>query len=140
MMEFDQLAFIKYLEELRIHLFEDDSIDEIINNIHNSHRARRFFTMYLIRDCETFHYYYRIREQLGIGFIFDTVIAALFHEQEKKPAKIALVDILQVNLNMANQRVEGYPLKEFDKDLNTFRAYWLKKTGRLQYLYENLSD
>lgn len=132
-MEFDQGAFEDYLEKMWIHLFGNSSLSQIIIEINNSHRARRFFTMYLIKNRETFYSYYQMRAKLGISSIFDTIISALFYEREKKPLKRELIDLLQINLDMADQRIDGYPLEEFDKDLNTFIAYWRKRTGRLHF-------
>lgn len=132
-MEFDQEAFGDYLEEMWTHLFGNNSLSQIIDEINNSHRARRFFAMYLMKNQETFHSYYQMRTKLGISSIFDTIILALFNEREKKPVKQKLIDLLQIDLGMADQRVEGYPLLEFNKDLNSFLAYWRKRTGRLQF-------
>lgn len=136
-MKFDQTAFAEYLDAMWIHLFGNDSLTKIIIEISNSHRARRFFTIYLLKNRETFQYYYAMRKDLSIEYIFDTIIAALFHEREKMPAKQELINLLQINLDMAEQRVEGYPLKEFNKDLNAFLAYWRKRTCGLQYLHNS---
>ncbi|MCM2999989.1 hypothetical protein M3647_21165 [Paenibacillus cellulositrophicus] len=132
-MEFDQEAFGEYLEEMWAHLFGNRSLSQIIVEINNSHRARRFFAMYLIKNRETFHTYYQMRAQFGISSIFDTIISALFYEREKKPVKQKLIDLLHIEKDMADQQVEGYPLKEFEKDLNSFLSYWRKRTGRLQF-------
>ncbi|RIX60052.1 hypothetical protein D3P08_00205 [Paenibacillus nanensis] len=112
------------------------SLNQIIEKINDNHRAKRFFAMYLLKDQETFHYYYQMRAQLSISFIFDTIINALFNEREKKQVKQELINLLQINADMADQSVEGYPLKEFDKDLNSFLVYWRKNTGR-QFLHKS---
>lgn len=136
-MQFDQEAFGEYLEQMWEHLFEANPLSKIIAKINNNHRARRFFAMYLLKNRETFYSYYQMREELGIGYIFDTAISALFHEREKKPVKQEMIDLLQINLNMANQQVEGYSLREFDKDLNSFLAYWRKRTGGWEHLHKS---
>ncbi|MCM3786216.1 hypothetical protein M3231_24990 [Neobacillus mesonae] len=128
-MVFNQDAFAEYLHELRLHLFGDDSIDEIISKIEDSHRARRFVMLYLIKNRETFYYYHKKRTELGFELLYDTIISALFYERERKPAKQELINLLAINLGMVSKRIEGYPLKEFDKDLNAFLTYWGKSTG-----------
>lgn len=82
-MQFDQEAFGEYLEQMWEHLFETKTISQIMAKINTNHRARRFLAMYLLKNRETFHLYYQMREELGIGYIFDTIISALFHEREK---------------------------------------------------------
>ncbi|WDM21279.1 hypothetical protein [Paenibacillus polymyxa] len=136
-MDFDQEAFADYLEKMSAHLFGTNTLSQIIAQINDSHRARRFFTMYLLKNRETFFSYYQMRERLGISFIFDTIICALYYEREKKPVKQTLIDLLQIDLDMVNQQVDGYPLKEFNKDLNSFIFYWRKKTGRLLYPHKS---
>ncbi|WP_405157910.1 hypothetical protein [Paenibacillus sp. FSL H8-0283] len=136
-MQFDQEAFGEYLEQMWEHLFETNTLSQIIAKINNNHRARRFFAMYLLKNRETFYLYYQMREELGIGYIFDIIISALFHEREKRPVKQELIDLLQINLNMANQQVEGYPLKEFNKDLNSFLTFWRKRTGEWEHLHKS---
>ncbi|MGP3783664.1 hypothetical protein [Paenibacillus sp. 1A_MP2] len=133
-MQFDQEEFGEYLEQMWEYLFETNTISQIIAKINTNHRARRFLAMYLLKNRETFHLYYQMREELGIGYIFDIIISALFHEREKRPVKQELIDLLQISLNMANQQVEGYPLKEFNKDLNSFLTFWRKRTGGWEHL------
>ncbi|MBT2282208.1 hypothetical protein J7E78_01405 [Paenibacillus polymyxa] len=133
-MIFDQEAFGEYLEQMWEHLFETNTISQIIAKINSNHRARRFFAMYLLKNRETFYLYYQMREELGIGYIFDTAISALFHELEKKPVKQELIDLLQIDLSMADQKVEGYLLREFEKDLNSFLTFWRKRTGEWEHL------
>lgn len=136
-MEFDQDAFGEYLEKMWEHLFEANTLSQIIAEINTNHRARRFFTMYLLKNQDIFHLYYQMREKLGIGYIFDTAISALFHEREKKPVKQELIDLLQIDLSMADQIIEGYALREFDKDLNSFLTYWRKRTGKMLHPYQS---
>lgn len=136
-MQFDQETFGEYLEQMWEHLFEANTLSQIIAKINNNHRARRFFAMYLLKNRETFHLYHQLRDELGISYIFDTIISALFHEREKKPVKQELIDLLQIDLSMADQIIEGYALREFDKDLNSFLTYWRKRTGKMLHPYQS---
>lgn len=139
-MEFDQLAFKNYLSELKIHLFEEMSIGNIIAEVNNNHQARRFMTMYVLQDKATFDSYRKKRKDFGINQIVDTAISALFHETDKKPAKKELIDLLHISVGMRYKKIEGYAIMEFDKDLNSFLFYWRKRSGKLMEMIDKLKQ
>ncbi|KIL38678.1 hypothetical protein SD70_24825 [Gordoniibacillus kamchatkensis] len=139
-MEFDQKFFVGYLQELQNHLFPDQLIEDIIAMVDNHHQARRFVAMYLLQDRETFHHYFERRKEFGIGGIVDTVISALFHDTNKKPAKQVLIDLLGISEEMIHTRVEGYAIKEFNKDLNSFLFFWRKRTGKIEEMVDKLKQ
>jgi hypothetical protein len=131
-MRWDQEMFNQYIDELQKHLFNGMTIEEIIEEAkHDHHQARRLMNLYILKDKETFHDFYERREELGIQSIFDQVISALFHQTEKRPVKKEITELLGIRERMIVMRVDGYGIKEFDKDLLTFGMYWRKRAGDL---------
>lgn len=121
-------------------MFEEMSIGDVIAQVNDNHQARRFMTMYLLQDKETFDYYHKKRKDFGIEQIVDTAISALFHETDKKPAKKELIDLLHISVAMRYKKIEGYAIKEFDKDLNSFMFYWRKRSGKLLDMIDKLKQ
>lgn len=140
-MSWDQVMFSQYIDELRIHLFKEMTIEQIIAEANDDHhQARRLVTMYVLKDRDTFHYYYSKREGLGIGYIFDQVISALFHETEKKLFKQDLISLLEIREDMITNKIVGYGIKEVEKDLNSFFTYWRKRSGDLAEMLKALRN
>jgi hypothetical protein len=131
-MRWDQELFNQYIAELQKHLFNGMTIEEIIEEAkHDHHQARRLMNLYILKDKETFHDFYERREELGIQSIFDQVISALFYQTEKRPVKQEITNLLGIREDMIDTRMQGYPLKEFNKDLLTYGMYWRKRAGDL---------
>lgn len=139
-MTFDQSAFDNYLLELRSHLFADKLIEEIIEEIQDNHQARRYVAMYFMKDKPTFHSFYAKRKDIGVEFIFDTVISALFAERHKKAAKQELIDMLEIDEGMIDTKIEGYAIKEFDKDFNAFWFWNHKREGTVEQIVKRDRD
>ncbi|MCM3624323.1 hypothetical protein M4D70_19025 [Brevibacillus borstelensis] len=139
-MKWDQELFIQYVAELQEHLFSDMTLEEIIEKAKvDHHRARRFMNLYILKDKTTFHNFYSRREDLEIQSIFDQVISALFYETEKRPIKQEIIiDLLGIRQEMIQNGVEGYGIKEFDKDLLAYGMYWRKRRGDLAEMREEI--
>lgn len=137
-MKLDQSMLEGYLTEMQNHLFGGISIDEIIEQVGYNHRARRFIAIYLLKNKDTFHHYYSNRTEMGIEYILDIAISSLFYERSIKPIKQELINLLEINENIFYRKVEGYPLKEFDKDLNSLLVYWRKRSGGLMEMLPKL--
>ena len=134
--KFDQAFFNNYLHNLQNHLFPDKSIDEIVDKVNNDYRPRRFVAIYVLKDKETFHHYYQRRKELNIELLFNTVISALFHQRDKKIVKQELIDLLCINEEMAGEKIEGFAVREFDKDLNVFIFQFRKQTGEIFEMFK----
>jgi len=137
-MKWDQEFFNQYLDDLQMHLFEEMSLSEIIELAkRDHHRARRLLNLYILRSRVVFQDFYKRRKELGIQSIFVQVISALFHEVERSPIKQEIVELLGIKECMIESRVEGYGLKEFNKDILAFVLYWRKRKGDLAHLKQN---
>jgi hypothetical protein len=131
-MRWDQEMFNQYIEELQNHLFNGMKIEEIIEAAKNDHhQARRLLNLYILKDKETFCDFYARRVELGIQSRFDQVISALFHQTERRPIKQEIIDLLGIQIEMMKNKVEGYGIREFDKDLSAYLMYWRKRAGDL---------
>lgn len=124
-------AYKKYLIELSTHLFGDASVNEIIKNIKNSHRKKRFISLYLAQDKEIFFHYYERRESLGLEKVFSQLISALLAETEKNPVKKVMVKELQVNHGMVDIPCSKEEISEVNKDLNLFLFYVWKLQSKI---------
>lgn len=136
-MKWDESFFNQYMDELQEHLFRDMNISEIIELEKRSHRARRLLNLHILRNREVFHEFYKMRKELGIQSVFDQVISTLYHDIEKKPIKQDIINLLGIEKSMISSHIEGYYIKEFDKDISAFRMHWRKKKGDLAHLRQN---
>lgn len=137
-MKWDQDFFNQYLDELQKHLFGDMSVPEIIELAkRDHHQARRQMNLHILRSREVFNDFYERKEELGIQFV-DHTISALFHETEKRPVKLEIIELLGIEQGMIKNKVEGYGLKEFDKDLLSFIFYRRKREGTVGEMVQEM--
>jgi hypothetical protein len=140
-MKWDKELFNQYLDNLQEHLFGDISVLEIIELAkRDHHQARRQMNLHVLRNRETFHDFYVKREELGIQSVYDQVISALFHETEKRPVKLEIIELLGIEQGVIESEVEGYGLKEFDKDLASFIFYRRKREGTVAEMVQEMLD
>lgn len=136
-MNIDQSIFENYLIELKNHLFEGMSLDNILAKVHNNYRARRYVAVYLLKDKYTFHDLYLMRFDFRLNDIFDTVLSAIFSQSDEKTLlKQELIEKLDLCNEMIDLKVEGYPIREFWKDVNSFLMYQRKRSGTSGELLE----
>lgn len=128
------------MDDLQKYLFAEMNLSEIIQLAKKDHhRARRLLNLHIIRDREVFHDFYKRREELGIQAVFDQVISALFHEADRRSIKQEIIGLLGIEKSMIVSKVEGYGLKEFDKDLLTYGMYWRKRKGDLVNIQDEVN-
>lgn len=119
-----------YLLELRHHLFADASVEEIMRNIHKSHRSKRFIALYLAKDKKTFDHYYEKRKELGLESIFNQLISALLHETDKNLMRKFKVKELGINKEMISFPCSNHERDQIRKDFNSIMLYLFKKKMR----------
>lgn len=117
----------EYVNELHSHLFESQPFEQIIQNTTGSHRSKRFVTMYLIQNRETFHSYFERRKELQIEKLFNQLITALLFKAEKSRLKQLFVAMLELSPDMISGKVSSYEIKVIEKDLHAFSFYQTKK-------------
>lgn len=119
-MNYNEQAYLEYIDELRYHLFGGKTLEEIFIDIADNHRKKRFAAMYLLRDPETFHAYYERRDELGLSDLFNEIISTLFYHKEKLLIKRKFISRLNVNMDMITSPVPESELKVLTKDLQSF--------------------
>lgn len=77
---------------------------------------------------------------MGIQSVYDKVISALFHETEKKPVNLEIIELLGIEQGMIENKVEDYGLKEFDKDVASFITYRRKREGAVAEMAQEMLD
>ncbi|WCK57324.1 hypothetical protein PP175_29480 (plasmid) [Aneurinibacillus sp. Ricciae_BoGa-3] len=122
-MLFNQEVYRQYIHELRTHLFGDMPFEQLIKNIANSHRKRRFVAMYLLQDKTLFHTYYDKRKELGLETMFNQILSTLFYQKEEHPIKQEIISFLDAELSMIKGSVSPFQIKEMMKDINSFILY-----------------
>ncbi|ADO59932.1 hypothetical protein PPSC2_28515 (plasmid) [Paenibacillus polymyxa SC2] len=126
-MNYYQYVFNQYIKELHNHLFENESIDSILRSIRKNHRKRRFMNMYVLKDKETFHYYYVRRNEMGLDGVFNQIVSALFYEEQKLLIKSKFICEMNIKREMISSPALMVEIKEFTKDLQSFVWYATKK-------------
>ncbi|MBP1309188.1 hypothetical protein JOD82_002208 [Paenibacillus sp. 1182] len=126
-MNYYQYVFNQYIKELHNHLFENEPIDSILRSIRKNHRKRRFMNMYVLKDKETFHYYYVRRNEMGLDGAYNQIVSALFHEEQKLLIKSKFIYEMSIKREMISSPVLIVEIKEFTKDLQSFVWYATKK-------------
>lgn len=119
-------CFKQYIGELHEHLFNNLSINQIIKDMDNSHRKKRFISMFLIQDKETFDMYYEQRGLLGLSDAFNQVIQALLLNHDSDRLKQLFVIELGIHEGLVEKNVSTYRIKEIEKDLRAFSFYQTK--------------
>lgn len=123
---FDPVLFGRYIKELHEHLFDDESIEEIMKFAKDNHRKRRFTAMFVLQSKDTFEFYHSRQNELDLEHVFDQVIAGLNQIQGM------MVKDMRSRLGVEGLAFEGvtdYAIKEFRKDLASY-AVWQRKKER----------
>jgi len=121
-----QTVYKQYIAELSSHLFEGQSIEDIIKKVNQSHRIKRYVALYVTQDKETFYYYYTKRRELGLNDVFNQLITALLYQTNRHSIKKELVKELGINKEMIEFPCLDHEINEIKKDLNSFSLYYRK--------------
>ncbi|ASS66987.1 hypothetical protein NYE70_22135 [Paenibacillus sp. FSL R5-0407] len=122
--------FDSYLIWWRESFFAGESIDEIIAGIEDNYRKNRFIAMWFMKSKEEFWTYYAMRKELKLERVFNTIIATIFYETEKKEWKQRLIDLLEITHDLQeSEEVPLYEIKVLQKDMNSYEVYRRKKLG-----------
>lgn len=123
-------VFKDYITALQDRLFPDETIDQIIEDIHDDHQKRRFFMIYILQSKEVFLQYNSLKEELELGHLFCVVVTSLFHGEKHGRAKQIITKIIQdlnVSKDMVTDSVTIYEIKEFWKEFQLFVLYFMKR-------------
>jgi len=122
-------CFRDYIGELQRHLFDNQGMDSIMNEMENSHRKQRFIAMYLIQSKEIFYRYFEKRKELQLEGIFYHLIFTLLQNKETFRLKELFVEELALHSEMIpeNFHPSPYKVKEIEKDLRAFSFYQTKR-------------
>lgn len=126
-LRFNPESFRLYLEELHKHLFGAETINGLINQSTDSHRVRRFLTMWILQDKDTFEFYFQRQVEFGLKHVFDQAIAGLTQIEGQLVEDMR--DMLAVTADMGDE-VDSYSIKEFKKDLCNY-SFWYRKREQL---------
>jgi tagatose-1,6-bisphosphate aldolase non-catalytic subunit AgaZ/GatZ len=125
---FNPIIFANYISELRAHLFDDQTLEDILVGVDKNHRNRRFIAMYFLQSPEIFQGYYQKQRELGLERIFSQAISCLLTRTEENQLKQDLVKYLGIKQVISDGLVvTEYEIKEMDKDLNTYSVYQTRR-------------
>ncbi|WP_214688606.1 MULTISPECIES: hypothetical protein [unclassified Exiguobacterium] len=117
-----------YVNELHHSLFDAAPVEQLMKDVYQAHRRKRFVAMYLLSlEKSEFDAYYARRFELNLDKLFNQLISGLTHNTETSPLKQLFVKTLCVNQDMVTEPVTSYEIKEIEKDLNAFSFYQRKK-------------
>lgn len=126
-------SYRTYVDELHRSLFEAAPVEQLMKNVYQGHRRKRFVAMYLMSlSKEEFDAYYANRFDLKLDKLFNQLISALLHETEKNPLKQLFVETLGLTEAMISEPISSYEIKEIEKDLHAFSFYQTKQVLKSQ--------
>lgn len=127
--DFDHEMFLVYVQELHRHLFDEASLETLLDNVHDHHQKHHMVTLHLLKDKGTFYNYFDRKEELGIASIFNIMIGALTENVQGDKIKEHLVSYLDLSPAMMTSEPSEYDKKVLMKNLNSFMMYAKKRKG-----------
>jgi hypothetical protein len=120
-------SYQQYIKELHVHLFEQQTFEQIVQEFKKGHRRKRFVAIYLIQDKTVFDTYYEKRNELKLEKLFNQLVSALLFNTKQNPLKELFVETLELTPDMITGKVSSYEIRVIEKDLHAFAFYQTKK-------------
>ncbi|MFF2531242.1 hypothetical protein ACFVS2_20280 [Brevibacillus sp. NPDC058079] len=127
--EFDHELFLSYIEELHTHLFETQTLEDLVAGVHEHHQKHHMVTLHVLKDKKTFRYYYNKKDELNITSLFNIIIGTLTENVTGDKIKEHLVSFLELSPEMMTEEPSDYEKKVLMKNLKSFMMYARKRKG-----------